>query len=94
MRSGLIFSASLKVPNRYLLCRLVSACTNKYHRGGASTQQTINESLTLVESRPNHSSGPLDEGMLVAAAAVPARVAAERPSPSQVAWSKLAANRD
>jgi hypothetical protein len=51
MRSGLVFTASVKVPNRFLLCRIVAASINRLHRTGASVPQTINDSLSAVDEQ-------------------------------------------
>ncbi len=49
MRSGLVFNASTKIPNRFLLCRMVAASARKMQRTGTSTSQTINESLIALD---------------------------------------------
>jgi hypothetical protein len=51
MRSGLVFTASIKVPNRFLLCRIVSASITQLHRPGASVPETINDSLSAVNDK-------------------------------------------
>ena len=51
MRTGLVFTASVKVPNRFLLCQIVTASINKLHRPGASVPQTINDSLSAVDEK-------------------------------------------
>ncbi len=51
MRSGLVFTASTKVPNRFLLCRIVAASINHLHRPGASMPATINDSLNAVNDK-------------------------------------------
>jgi hypothetical protein len=48
MRSGLIFSASSRFSNRYLLCRMLAASARKMHRDGVSTSQSINHSLQAL----------------------------------------------
>jgi hypothetical protein len=48
MRSELIFSASLRVPNRFLLCRMVSLSTGRLHRNGDCMAVSINKSLDLA----------------------------------------------
>jgi hypothetical protein len=48
MRSGLIFAASSRFSNRYLLCRMLAASARKMHREGVSTSQSINESLRAL----------------------------------------------
>jgi hypothetical protein len=50
MRSGLIFNASARISNRYLLCRMLSASARKMHRDGVSTSQCINNSLQALQS--------------------------------------------
>ena len=49
MRSGLVFTASTKVPNRFLLCRMIAASARKMHRDGISTSQSINNSLVALK---------------------------------------------
>ena len=51
MRSGLVFTASVKVPNRFLLCRMVAASIPRLHRPGTSVPQTINDSLNAVNDK-------------------------------------------
>lgn len=51
MRSGLVFTASVKVPNRFLLCRIVAASITHLHRPGTSLPQTINDSLSAVNAK-------------------------------------------
>jgi hypothetical protein len=52
MRSGLVFAASLKIPNRFLLCKVVCRSSQKLHRSGASMCTTINNSFQMVEAQP------------------------------------------
>jgi hypothetical protein len=52
MRSGLVFAASLKIPNRFLLCKVVCRSSQKLHRSGTSMCTTINNSFQMVESQP------------------------------------------
>jgi hypothetical protein len=65
MRSGLIFAASSRFSNRYLLCRMLAASARKMHREGVSTSQSINESLQALheaESRQQiEQAGPASE---------------------------------
>ncbi|HEX6467048.1 MAG TPA: hypothetical protein VFZ99_07075 [Terriglobales bacterium] len=49
MRSGLVFNASMKITNRFLLCRMIATSARKMQRSGASTSQTINDSLRALE---------------------------------------------
>jgi hypothetical protein len=49
MRSGLIFFASKKITNRYMLCRMLAASARKMHREGVSTSQCINNSLRALQ---------------------------------------------
>jgi hypothetical protein len=55
MRSGLVFNASERIPNRFLLCRVLAAAARKMHRDGVSTSQCINNSLTTLS---HHSEQP------------------------------------
>ena len=48
MRSDLIFSVSAKFTNRYLLYRMLSASARKMFRQGASSAQSINQSLQAL----------------------------------------------
>ena len=52
MRSGLVFAASQKIPNRFLLCKVVCRSSQKLHRTGASMTNTINDSFQMVEPQP------------------------------------------
>jgi hypothetical protein len=49
MRSGLVFHASTKITNRYLLCRMLAASARRMHRDGVSTSQCINNSLRALQ---------------------------------------------
>lgn len=51
MRSGLVFEASERIPNRFLLCRVLAAAARKMHRDGVSTSQCINSSLTTLSQQ-------------------------------------------
>jgi hypothetical protein len=57
MRSGLIFAASSRFSNRYLLCRMLAASARKMHREGVSTSQSINESLQALHDAENREQG-------------------------------------
>ncbi len=48
MRSGLVFNVSTRIPNRFLLCRMLAASARKMHRDGISTSQSINNSLVAL----------------------------------------------
>lgn len=48
MRSGLVFNVSSRIPNRFLLCRMLAASARKMHRDGISTSQSINNSLVAL----------------------------------------------
>jgi len=65
MRSGLIFAASSRFSNRYLLCRMLAASARKMHREGVSTSQSINESLQALHEAENRQqveqAGPASE---------------------------------
>ena len=52
MRSGLVFTASKKIPNRFLLCKVVCQSSQKLHRSGSSMTNTINASFEMVEPQP------------------------------------------
>lgn len=49
MRSDLVFSVSVRISNRFLLCRMLSASARKMHRDGISTSQCINRSLLVLQ---------------------------------------------
>lgn len=51
MRSGLVFNASERIPNRFLLCRVLAAAARKMHRDGVSTSQCINSSLATLSQQ-------------------------------------------
>ncbi len=53
MRSNLIFEVSSRFSNRYQLCRMVAASVRKMHRDGASTAQSINQSLRALHDVPS-----------------------------------------
>jgi hypothetical protein len=58
MRSGLIFAASSRIPNRYMLCRTLAASARKMHRDGASTADSINRCLQALHDAPEEGSAP------------------------------------
>lgn len=55
MRSGLVFSVSTRISNRFLLCRMLAASARKMHRDGVSTSQCINSSLLALNEAPRES---------------------------------------
>lgn len=61
MRSGLIFKASARITNRYLLCRMLSASARKMHRDGVSTSQCINNSLLALQEPTMPEAKPVSE---------------------------------
>lgn len=48
MRSDLVFSAAVKTPNRYLLCRMLSISARHMSTGNNSFAQGINSVLVLA----------------------------------------------
>jgi hypothetical protein len=58
MRSGLIFNASTRITNRYLLCRMLAASARRMHRDGVSTSQCINNSLRALQNAPAAATEP------------------------------------
>lgn len=52
MRSNLIFEVSPRFSNRYQLCRMLASSARKMHRDGASTAQSINQSLRALHDAP------------------------------------------
>ena len=52
MRSDLVFAAMACVPKRYLLTRLASQATRKFHKPNTRIQDTTNDVLARL-SRPN-----------------------------------------
>ena len=62
MRSGLIFNASARFANRYLLCRMLSASARKMHRDGVSTSQCINNSLKALQGTQSVEDKPATAG--------------------------------
>jgi hypothetical protein len=84
MRSGLVFNVSTRIPNRFLLCRMLAASARKMHRDGISTSQSINNSLVALrggkesqEDMMNNVGAPADpsdahgEALAAAAASLP-----------------------
>ena len=43
MRSELVFAATVHVPNRFLLAKLATAATRKFHRPNTRIQETMDE---------------------------------------------------
>ena len=52
MRSQLVFEASIHIPNRYLLCRMLDVWSRAAHRSG-SMGSSINQALQVVCSKKN-----------------------------------------
>jgi hypothetical protein len=48
MRSTLVSAANHQVPNRFLLCQMISEATRNLHRSSAPIHQTINDVLILI----------------------------------------------
>lgn len=48
MRSNLVFSASVKTPNRFMLCRMISLSARHLLNRPGSFAQTINSCLELA----------------------------------------------
>jgi len=62
MRSDLVFEVSSRFSNRYELCRMLASSARKMHRDGASTAQSINQSLRALHDAPKGalpSAGPV-----------------------------------
>ncbi len=53
MRSELVFGATARVPNRYLLARLTSKTTRIFHKPHARLEETANDVLYLFASSNN-----------------------------------------
>jgi hypothetical protein len=52
MRSELVFAASDRVKNRFLLCRIVSISARRLHKGTVSIQESLNGIFELL--RPDN----------------------------------------
>ncbi|HEY0794912.1 MAG TPA: hypothetical protein VGD64_03950 [Acidisarcina sp.] len=50
MRSDLVYSAAVKLPNRYTLCLTVSRAARKLHIPSTATEVTINKVLSGIAS--------------------------------------------
>lgn len=50
MRSDLVYSAAVKLPNRYTLCLTVSRAARKLHIPSTATEATINKVLSGIAS--------------------------------------------
>jgi hypothetical protein len=68
MRSELVFSAMAHIPNRFLLTKLASKATRKFHRPNTRIQDTTNDvlgrfsranSIANVRSMPQRTAIPL-----------------------------------
>jgi hypothetical protein len=51
MRSDLVFIATGRVRNRFLLCHLVRVSSRKFHKNGVAIQETINKVFGLVSEQ-------------------------------------------
>jgi hypothetical protein len=49
MRSQLVFAASDRVKNRFLLCRIVSVSARRLHKGSISIQESLNGIFELLD---------------------------------------------
>jgi hypothetical protein len=48
MRSEIVFSATARVSNRYLLAKLASKVTRKFHKPNTRIQDTMNDSFARL----------------------------------------------
>jgi len=48
MRSELVFAAESTLPSRYVLCRVLSAATRKFHRPSTRIEDTTDEVLRYI----------------------------------------------
>jgi len=74
MRSELVYSAAVKLPNRYTLCLTVSRAARKLHIPSTATEATINKVFAGIASGQFGSAGQ----MLPAEEAVEIRKAVKR----------------
>lgn len=62
MRSDLVFTASSRVSNRFLLCHFVRLATKAFHKNGVAVHETINRVLITVGQQPQ-TEKPRAQGM-------------------------------
>jgi hypothetical protein len=48
VRSELVFAAKCTLPNRYVLCRVLSTATRKFHRPKTRVEDTTDEVLRRI----------------------------------------------
>ena len=48
MRSELVFAAKCTLPNRYVLCRVLSTATRKFHRPNTRIEDTTDDVLRRI----------------------------------------------
>ena len=48
MRSELVFAAQFTLPNRYVLCRVLSTATRKFHRPRTRIEDTTDDVLRHI----------------------------------------------
>jgi hypothetical protein len=66
MRSELVFYAIANVPNRFLLMRLASRATRKFHRPNTRISETVNDVLVRFGGKnPMASEQPIEMPALV-----------------------------
>ena len=65
MRSELVFAATVHVPNRFLLAKLATAATRKFHRPNTRIQETMDEVFVRF-SDANSIAGVQETGSLQA----------------------------
>ena len=51
MRSDLVFAATGRIKNRFLLCHLVRLSSRRFHKSGVPIQDTINKVFGLVNEQ-------------------------------------------
>jgi len=62
LRSDLVFTASSRVSNRFLLCHFVRLATKAFHKDGVAVHETINRVLTTMGQQPQ-TAKPKAKGM-------------------------------
>ena len=64
MRSDLVFAAQQRLPNRYMLCRVLASATRKFHKRATRIEDTTDAMLRRI-SNANAAALWLDSASIV-----------------------------
>jgi len=53
MRSEMVFAAKRKLPNRYMLCRVLATATRRFHKPATRIEDTTDAVLQRIADSPD-----------------------------------------